>query len=235
MGDANLLTLNTPFGVCQSLASQASVRVGLNLCAAIMRLEPLEAKVLFAICYHYAQTSEPLVASLSELAALVNTTKDKTRHAIKSLTASRDIRACSELNSHGILPRQDYAITLEINEPKAKTKAAPPAEPLEKAVNAKGEPKIIPFDMKAEDCKVRMTKEELDRLLRQFGDVQGCYLVDQLDDYLKANPAKRYASHYLTCLNWDRRARESGKVFVEAHPSLGTGYFPLRLVKGGSN
>lgn len=228
MGDANLnYPLAFPAPVCQSAETQASVRVGVNLCAAMMRLEPLEAKVLFTICYHYAQTGSGLEASLSEIAALVNTTKDKARHAIRNLTLSHEIRTDVARNSHGLLPREDYLITLELNE--SRTKPARKAHAKKAEVSSDSGAKVAPFD--DPESLIRLLPEELESLIRKFGDVQACFLIDQLDDYLKANPKKKYSSHYLTMLNWDRMAREKGKKFVAQHPQLGTGYFPLHTIE----
>jgi hypothetical protein len=192
----------------------------------MMRLQPLEAKVLFTICYHYAQTGSGLEASLSEIAALVNTTKDKARHAIKNLTLSHEIRTDAARNSHGLLPREDYTITLELNE--ARTKPARKAR-TEKVGVSPSEVKRVPFD--DPECLVRMTNKELESFFKKFGDVQGCWLIDALDDYLKANPKKKYDSHYLTMLNWDRMKAEAGKKFAIQHPQLGTGYFPLHVIE----
>lgn len=226
MGDASQLPLEQPKPLSQSNVTQASVRVGVSLCSAMMRLEPLEAKLLFTICYHYAQMGSGLEASLSEIAALVNTTKDKARHAIKNLTLSHEIRTDSARNSHGLLPREDYQITLELNEPR--TKRARKVH-TEKAPVSPSDEKRVPFD--DEDCLVRMTSKELESFFKKFGDVQGCWLIDALDDYLKANPKKKYESHYLTMLNWDRMKLESGKKFAIQHPQLGTGYFPLYAIE----
>jgi hypothetical protein len=221
MGDANLTenpdSLDAEY---RTKSTVASVAIGRNLCDALIELSAPEAKLLFAVAYFYAVTSKPLVGSLSDIADRISLTKGQTRHAIASLTLSHKLRTERARDAHSLMPGDDYRIQHETKVPR--TKRA-------QKKHTKEDGKIVPFDQ--EGCLVRLLPSELNSLITKFGDVQACHLIDSLDDYLKANPRKNYTSHYLTILNWDRMAREKGKVFVIAHPRLGTGYIPEHVAR----
>ena len=228
MGDANQHTpLDSAPAEYTTQKTVASLSVGSELVRAMLSLEPVQSKTLLFLAYNYAQTKSPWSGSLQLLAEEISTTKDKARHALQALSHGKLIGITRAGDTHSYLVGEKYRISEtsslspdEASTPKNSSRRKAPLEP-----------KFAPFGLDPSDCKVRLTKEQEAALLAKFGEEQACFLVDQLDDYLTGNPTKRYPSHYLTILNWDRMSRERGKVFCSDHPRLGKGYFPLRDVE----
>jgi len=50
--------------------------------------------------------------------------------------------------------------------------------------------------------KVRMTREEYDRIVARFGADDAATIVQMLDDYLVDHPRKHYANHYRAAIGW---------------------------------
>lgn len=57
---------------------------------------------------------------------------------------------------------------------------------------------------------VKLSKEEYEKLIINFGEKNALFLIEELSGYI-ASKRKNYASHYATLLNWGRRKIQEHK------------------------
>lgn len=70
-------------------------------------------------------------------------------------------------------------------------------------------------DIYGEFKKVKLSKEEYEKLVERLGEVNTEILISQLDGYIEQNGKDKYSNHYATILNWARRKFIEKKEKVE--------------------
>ena len=80
--------------------------------------------------------------------------------------------------------------------------AAPPAEPPKKRGRKKKEAPEVPKREYGKYQHVKLTDDELKKLIEKYGQNKAAQLVKYLDEYIEEKPSYKSASHYLAIRRW---------------------------------
>jgi hypothetical protein len=119
----------------------------------------------------------------------------------KNLNGSRP--ELSELLSKNLVKHE---VNTSQNTKSATSKLASPKEILKKDINKEKDIK----EKFGQFLNVLLSKEEYEKLVNKFGEVEAKERIEGLSEYLKSKN-KRYSNHYATILSWARRDEKEAK------------------------